>query len=323
MLGLTLPRQLGLRTAHLLYIGLILMSTAWAEEKTPAANTGDAAPNRSSVSGQQVMIRTLVIRDSLAEMKKLPIHWSYVETASRIAKPREADVQTAAYPASQSMTAAALYLQRQTPQPATDELQPPLGVTSATWTEATSVVERATPVLFTLLTPEEHATLLNAIQKTESIERVMAPSVVVFSGQLASIGDCIERPFVTGIRPVLVGNEGQQQVEFEPNIKVYSEGTTMKIRPELENDQQVRLTYQLDLCKIREVETLEIPGVDGRGKFSIQMPEVASTQFRTCIEMPLDYTLAVSAFETDEQGQKQSLVVLCQCSVPKKALPAK
>ena len=104
-------------------------------------------------------------------------------------------------------------------------------------------------------------------------------------------------------------------MEFAPNVKVYQEGTRLKIRPEVFDGTSVRLNCQLDLCKIRSVETLAIPGVGGHGDFNVQMPEVASTQFRTCLDMPINYTLAVSAFETDAAGSKHSVVILCQCSM--------
>ena len=89
----------------------------------------------------------------------------------------------------------------------------------------------------------------------------------------------------------------------------------LKIRPELFDGSSVRLNCQLELCKIRSVETLALPAVGGHGDFSVQMPEVASTQFRTCLDMPIDYALAVSAFETDAAGIKHSVVILCRCSM--------
>jgi hypothetical protein len=259
---------------------------------------------------RQIVIRTHVFRDTADAMKAMPINWSHVEAASKIA---QSDQTSRVVPVAheQPRTAAARMLQRQLP--AFEELLPPAGVTSATWTEASSIVERATPVLYTLLAPAEYQSVLDYAKNSATIQRVMSPSVVVFNGQVASISDSIERPFVTGITPVLVGPEGKQQVEFTPNIKVYPEGTTMKIRPEIFEGRRVRLNCKLDLCKVRSVETLEIPSLAGRNDFTVQMPEVASTQFRTCLDMPLNYTLAVSTFETDELNVKRSIVILCQC----------
>ena len=273
---------------------------------------------------RQIVIQTHVLRDTAESIKRLPINWSHVEAASRIAQvpkpslpdsgPTDSRVLPASFEQATPRTVAAWHHQRQLPVAPAD-LPPPVGVTSETWTEATSIIERATPVLYTLLTPAEfHAVLLRAKEIT-TLERIMSPSVVVFNGQVARISNSVERPFVIGVKPMMVGPEGKQQIEFSPTIKVYPEGTTMKIRPQLFEGQRVRLNYQLDLCKVRDVETLKLPGIDGQRDFSVQMPEVASTQFRTCLDMPINYTLAVSAFDTDDQGVKRSVVILCHCSL--------
>ena len=89
----------------------------------------------------------------------------------------------------------------------------------------------------------------------------------------------------------------------------------MKIQPELFQGRRVRLNYQLDLCKVRKVETLEIPSIEGRGTFSVQMPEVASAQFRTCLDMPIDHALAVSTYEIDETGKRHTILILCRCGL--------
>lgn len=263
---------------------------------------------------RQIVIRTHVLRDTAEAMKSYPIKWSHVEAASRIAESSiAAAVQPASYEKSKPQTAVTRFVESQKPE-SYEDLPPPAGVTTATWTEATSIVERATPVLYTLLTATEFKEVLAHAKKQPAMQRVMTPSVVVFNGQIATISNCVERPFVTGVRAMKLGEEGKERFEFAPNVKVFQEGTTMKIRPELFDGTSVRLNCQLDLCKIRSVETLEIQGV-GRGDYKVQMPEVASTQFRTCLNMPIDYTLAVSSFETDAAGVKHSVVILCQCSL--------
>ncbi len=260
---------------------------------------------------RQIVIKTLVFRDTADGIKHLKINWSHMEAATEHAN-RDKSIQTASFEKRSAKSTAGIYLERQQ-HAAEKTLPPPDGVTSATWTEAKSIVERATPVLYTLLTPSEYQAVVERTQQSATIQRLMSPTVVVFNGQIASISDSVERPFVTGIKPVLLNDGQSQQVEFTPSIQVVPEGTTMNIRPELSDGKNVRLNYQLDLCKVRSIETLALPGVDGHGEFSVQLPEVASTQFRTCLDMPINYALAVSAFETDDQGKKHSVVVLCQC----------
>lgn len=262
---------------------------------------------------RQIEIRTHVYRDTSEAMRSLPIQWSHVEAASSIAEsPTASTVKQASH--EQPLTAASRFIESQN-APVKEDLPPPQGVTDATWTEATSIVERSTPVLYSLLSPKDLETVLSTAKKQTTLKSLMAPSVIVFNGQIASVSNAVERPFVTGIKVVKLGPENKQQVEFAPKVKVYQEGTTMKILPELMAGKSIRLNCQLDLCKIRSVELHKIPGVEGRGEFSIQMPEVAVTKFRTCLDMPLDYSLAVSAFDTDEAGVKYTTVVLCSCSI--------
>ena len=262
---------------------------------------------------RQIEIRTHVYRDTAAAMKTMPIQWSHVEAASSIAQsPTSNSVRPASH--QQPLTLTAKYIESQKPR-VKEDLPPPDGVTDKTWTEATSIVERSTPVLYSLLSPEEHAAVVAHARKQESLQCLMAPIVLVFNGQIATVSNAVERPFVTGIKVMKLGPENKQQVEFAPNVKVYQEGTTMKMRPELMNGKSIRLNCQLDLCKIRSVETQAIPGIESRGDFNIQMPEVAVTKFRTCLDMPIGYTLAVSTFETDEAGVKHSTLVLCSCEL--------
>jgi hypothetical protein len=182
---------------------------------------------------RQIAIRTHVFRDTAEAMKALPIQWSNVEAASKIAESdKPSNIKPASYEKAQPLTAAARYVEAQKPT-TFEDLPPPEGVTSATWTEATSIVERATPVLYTLLTATEHKEVLAHAKKLSTVQRVMSPSVIVFNGQIASMSNCVERPFITGVKALKLGPEGKQQLEFAPHIKVYHEGTTIKIRPQL------------------------------------------------------------------------------------------
>lgn len=265
---------------------------------------------------RQVIIRTYVFQGATEDIQNLSINWSHVEALSHVAQSGEAAVQPAvARPGTGSVTLAGL-ASLQKVQPAAEPLMPPPGVTSNTWTEATSVIERSTPVLYTVLTPNENQALLKSLKTVESIEKVMSPSVVVFNNQVAEVSNSVERPFVTSIKPMRFGPKGRQQIEFAPNIRIYPEGTTLKLQPELVGGDRVLLNCKLDLCKIRKVETLKLPSHrPGDEAWTIQMPEVASTQFHTRIELPVNHALAVSTFDQDEIGQRRSVLVICQCLV--------
>lgn len=265
---------------------------------------------------RQIVVSAHVFRDDVSVIKRLPIRWSHIESAAQVAATNPSSaIQPASYTQSQQATVAARYLERKRGLPP-EKLDAPEGVTAANWTEATSIVERATPVLYTLLAPEEYDAVLAEAKQLDSLEHIMKPKVVVFNKQVAAISNSVERPFVTGIKPMIVKpSVGAQQVKLAPQIRVYPEGTRMNILPELLDGERVRLNYELRLSKIRGVETLAIPGLVNDEEFVVQMPEVATTQFRTCIDLPVNYTLAVSSYQTDAQGRQQAIVVLCHCAV--------
>lgn len=274
---------------------------------------------------RQILIRTHVFRGDAEEIKKLPIGWSFVESVSTVAREQTEKVRSASTVASplphpvvsaSTESATAVYLKRQQQkQQVAESMAPPAGVTGSTWTEASSIIERSTPVFYTLLTPVESARVVEQAGKNDDVQRVMSPVVVVFNGHSAKVNDTVERPFVTGVRPMQIESDKPNEIQFAPNIRVYPEGTTMELLPELVDGKSIRLNYRLNLCKIQKVETLTIPKADLKGEFAIQMPEVASTKFHTCLDMPLNYALAVSTTDTLADGEKVSTLVVCQCSV--------
>lgn len=271
---------------------------------------------------KQVVIRTTVYRGSADALQHVPIRWSHVESESQVAheyKPQQHQPGvTPAVAATQSSTVPAVVSSsyvaaRQLASP--EKIVPPTGVTSENWTEATSVIERSAPVLYTLLTPAERQKVGEEVKQSTSLSRVTSPQVVVFNGQFATVSDSVERPFVTGMKPMLVGESGQQRVEFTPNIRVYPEGSTMRMLPEIRNGNSIRLNYHLELCKIRTVETLELPCLDSEETFTVQIPEVAATKFRACVDMPVDHCIAIGTYDFDAEGKRQAVLILCQCSI--------
>ncbi|MCA9128735.1 MAG: hypothetical protein KDB22_16735 [Planctomycetales bacterium] len=287
------------------------------------ANVTNSLQTLNELGIRQVLIQTYIFRGEATALSKLPIGWSLVECASTVASDRSqngvhpAVMRTAAkensvVPAAASLTKLSRSSEGDT---AKNEFLPPSGVTTSTWTVASSIIERSTPVFYTLLTPADSRRVVREANDDKAIERVMSPAVVVFNGHSAQVNATVERPFVTGIEPVRIESDHASELQYTPKIRVYPEGTSMQLRPQLFDGTHVRLNYQLNLCKIKKVETLSIPKADFSGEFTVQMPEVASTKFNTCLDLPIGHALAVSTSDIDDQGRKISTLVICQCSV--------
>ncbi len=148
-----------------------------------------------------------------------------------------------------------------------------------------TLIEKQVPALVAFLDQEETRLVVELAQNNATTNIVQAPKVVVFNGQSARIADNTQRPFVVGVKPTLNGGA-------EPQVRVVSEGTTIRLRPELTSDDSVQLDLSLMLSHIRGVETAEFG--NGPDSVIVQVPEVGMTKLKSTVNMKLDQTLAIS-----------------------------
>ena len=174
------------------------------------------------------------------------------------------------------------------------------------WTQATSVVEKSMPVLYAQLEMPQVRDLIRGMQKDKSANILQAPKITVFNGQRATVMDATQRPFVVGVKAA--AGEAGAAGKFEPQIRIVSEGTTLRMRPVLAGKDRMRLEYEFTLASIRSVETAKIPQGGGHKPLTVQVPEVASTHFSTSLDLPLGQTLAVGALT--KQGTKAGAMLV-------------
>ena len=99
--------------------------------------------------------------------------------------------------------------------------------------------------------------LLEVAQGDTRSNVLTAPKVTLFNGQTASVSDLSQRPFVTGLSPVV----GDFAVAHQPIIVVLGEGTTMSVQAVVSNDKRfVRLTMVPFFSRIGEVEEFTFDG---------------------------------------------------------------
>ncbi len=234
---------------------------------------------------RQVSLRVRMISGPTAMLERFAVKWS----AASAAPPQSAK---------QPSTVSAAFDYRPLP--------PPEGANGGeSWTRATSVVEKNVPVLYSLLDAKQVESLIESVQGDRYSNVLQAPKVTVFNGQAATVMDAVQRPFVVVVKPVA----GSQPPAFEPQIRVVTEGTTLRMRPVLTAGEQVRLDYQFTLASIRSVETAKIPQGKGAEPLTVQVPEVASLAFHSSLELPLGQTLAVGAL-TSQGNQPGAMIVL-------------
>ena len=86
---------------------------------------------------------------------------------------------------------------------------------------------------------------------------MQAPKVTLFDGQIATISDVTQRPFVTSITPVV----GDFAVAQQPVIVVLNEGTQLNVQGIVSDDKRfVRLTLVPFFSQIGDVDTFTFEG---------------------------------------------------------------
>ena len=110
---------------------------------------------------------------------------------------------------------------------------------------------------FAILSDIEAFFFLQAAQVDNRSNVMQAPKVTLFDGQLATIADQSQRPFVTSITPVV----GDFAVAQQPVIVVLNEGTQLNVQGVVSNDKRfVRLTLVPFFSQIGAVDTFTFQG---------------------------------------------------------------
>ena len=127
-------------------------------------------------------------------------------------------------------------------------LAPPFGAQTVT---------NASTIGFAILSDIEAFFFLQAAQADNRNNVMQAPKVTLFDGQLASISDQTQVPFVTSITPVV----GDFAVAQQPVIVVLNEGTQLNVQGIVSNDKRfVRLTLVPFFSQIGKVDTFTYEG---------------------------------------------------------------
>jgi general secretion pathway protein D len=110
---------------------------------------------------------------------------------------------------------------------------------------------------FALLSDIEAYFFINATQGDSRSNVLQAPKVMIFNGQMGSVVDSTQSPFVTSVVPVV----GDFAIGYQPIIAVLNDGQVMTVRGTVSpNRQYVRLTLQPVFNTIQKVSTFRYVG---------------------------------------------------------------
>ncbi|MDR1484371.1 MAG: hypothetical protein LBT09_06070 [Planctomycetaceae bacterium] len=110
---------------------------------------------------------------------------------------------------------------------------------------------------FALLSDIEAYFFMSATQGDSRSNVLQAPKVMIFNGQMGSVVDSTQSPFVTSVVPVV----GDFAIGYQPIIAVLNEGQVMTVRGTVSpNRQYVRLTLQPRFTTITKVSEFRYVG---------------------------------------------------------------
>ncbi|TWU34389.1 type II secretion system protein GspD [Novipirellula artificiosorum] len=187
---------------------------------------------------------------------------------------------------------------------------------------------------FAILSDIEAFFFLQAAQGDNRNNVMQAPKVTLFDGQIATIQDQTQRPFVTSITPVV----GDFAVAQQPVIMVLNEGTQLSVQGVVSDDKRfVRLTLVPFFSQIGDVDTFTFEGrrstssssreqnedtngdgvVDDKDSISedassefvsgttVQLPTFAFTSVSTTVSVPDGGTILLGGIKRLSEGRSE------------------
>jgi bla regulator protein blaR1 len=173
-----------------------------------------------------------------------------------------------------------------------DDVPPTETRTGMPVVRAQSSVDDYIPVAVAVLNEHQTKRLVNAAQNATTANIFCSPTVTVFNGQLASILNRSQRPFVVGVQD---GDAGPH-----PKIALIDEGLKLSLRAsQSANAKTVHLEGAVELTQIGDVRTAT---ASLRGKpATIQIPRVKHRRIDVSAEIPDGQFLLVECIPTFEE----------------------
>ena len=165
---------------------------------------------------------------------------------------------------------------------------------------AKAAVDDFLPIAVATLNGQQEFALVQASQRNRRANVISAPKVTLFNGQLASIFDRTQTPFVIGIQGDIAGVQ-------QPKIAVIDQGTKLTLRAIRSSDaKKVQLEARVEMSHIDDVREASMML---RGEpTTIQIPRVKRYRIDVSSEVEDDQSLLIGCIPTYER--KQFLYVL-------------
>jgi general secretion pathway protein D len=180
---------------------------------------------------------------------------------------------------------------------------------------------------FAILSDLELFFFLQAAQGDTRTNVMQAPKVTMFDGQLASITDQAQRPFVIGLTPVV----GDFAVAQQPIVVILNDGTSLNVQSVVSQDKRfVRMTLSPSFTRIEDADRTftftgttssrtgtSVVGPDGRpitnrnneetvvSGSTVQLPTLGVTNVSTTVNVPDGGTILLGGIKRLREGRTE------------------
>lgn len=268
-------------------------------------------------SFRQIVVRTQLVETSVEDLEQLGIDWSMAPVAAKGIIRNETDQSDPLNQKVINQYAAQLIGTDYWSADVSDISSRDLAQLSNQPQNiaATSFIEKNSPVLHALLTPEEFQQVIGRIKSSRDSNLLSAPNVMMMDGQNAAVFSGAQRPFVVSVNQIT--DQTRENKAIQPVIRVVSEGIVLKMNSKIVADNLINLNLRMEHSTILNVDTVALPirSSDGE-RVSIQVPEVATTRIQSSQDVPRGRTLVLSGVQKNEAGKNRLFLAFITCDLP-------
>lgn len=161
---------------------------------------------------------------------------------------------------------------------------------------------RSVPSRIVQLTAEQVKTVVAAQQADTRSNVLQAPKATVFPGQEATIKDTVQRPFVTGVKPV----NGDMATAMQPVVEVLEEGLMIRLSASLHGENELDINSVIVSRRIGDVDSFTFKFDESCEETTVQVPEQHVNQVHVSKIVDDGATLLVDPHFVKEETVKKS-----------------
>ncbi|MFO0820240.1 MAG: M56 family metallopeptidase [Pirellulales bacterium] len=170
----------------------------------------------------------------------------------------------------------------------------------------------------TILDAKSTAELITSLQGNPRANILQTPRILAWSGQVATVTDQTQRPFVIGYQNSKNAkvNADMVKAQWQPQVQVVDEGIALKFRPKVLDAHQVQLGIELQFQHIQRVDSHMVIPAPGEAPRAIQMPVVDSKHLQTAVVLQPGKSAIVGGLQSKTmRGESTQIAILVECEV--------